>query len=93
MHYLLLNSVPTPEEFKGRNNLYPFTIKQIIQFSKVEDGSSCVFINLQSKIDFNLYEYLSNSLSKSLAFLSEIGSITLLSRERDLLKNNLKELF
>lgn len=68
-------------------------MSQIIQFSKVEDGNSCVFINLQSKIDFNVYEYLSNSLSKSLTFLSEIGSITLLSRERDLLKDNKKELF
>ena len=87
-----MDSVPAPEDWKGQKSTYPFTINQIIQFCRIEENNN-VFINLHSKMDFNVFEYLNNSLDKSLAFLGEIGSINLLSRERDLLKNNKKEFF
>ena len=52
-----------------------------------------MFVNVVSQIDFNVYEYLSSSVDKTLEFLAEISSITLVSRERDLLQNSQRRLF
>ena len=73
-HYLIMSQV------EGQNNLggVEMFFNQVIEFSEVEDRPGVVFLNLFSQIDFNVYQYLQNSMEMNLQFVEEVGSIVVL---------------